>query len=127
MGNMFNNEGSFTPDSLIASADFSILKEGIGLKAGKGVLERGSLIVKNSDGTGIIASADAADAKVFGILADKIDTGSDSGDNIPAVCYITGVFNPDAIITKDASTAPVNNYEDALKGIGIYLRGVQKY
>lgn len=125
---MFNkDEKTFTPDSLIVSADFPILKDGIGLKGGQGVLNRGSLIVKNADGSGVIASAEATDAKVFGILTDKIDTGSESGANVPAVCYTTGVFNPDAIETKDASTATVNTYADALKGIGIHLRSVQKY
>ena len=43
---MFEQIGEFTPDSLITSEDFSILKEGIGLKAGQRVLKRGSLIVK---------------------------------------------------------------------------------
>ena len=47
---MFEQIGEFTPDSLITSEDFSILKEGIGLKAGQGVLKRGSLIVKSEIG-----------------------------------------------------------------------------
>ena len=46
---MFEKIGEFKPDSLIASADFPILKEGIGLKAGQGILKRGSLIVKAED------------------------------------------------------------------------------
>ena len=32
---MFEQIGEFTPDSLIASPDFPILKEGIGLKPGQ--------------------------------------------------------------------------------------------
>ena len=36
---MFEKIGEFKPDSLIASADFPILKEGIGLKAGQGILK----------------------------------------------------------------------------------------
>ena len=53
---MFEQTGEFTPDSLIASADFPILKEGIGLKAGQGILKRGSLIIR-SEKAGYIAGA----------------------------------------------------------------------
>ena len=44
MMKMFEKTGEFKPDSLIVSPDFPILKEGIGLKAGYGVLKRGSRV-----------------------------------------------------------------------------------
>lgn len=136
--NMFQNIGEFTPDSLIVSPDFPILKEGIGLKAGQGTLKRGTLIVKGTDGAGRIAgttvSVPAAQEggqatdmvmKTFGILTDDVDTGSDStADNIPNVCYITGVFNREAIVLKTGET--IDTYEDDMKKIGMYLRDVQK-
>lgn len=134
---MFKNEGAFVPDSLIASADFPILKEGIALKAGQGALKRGTVICKGTDGKGYIAGKtvtikgedDAPDTnmemKVFGILTDDTETGSAAGDDVIAVAYITGVFNRDAL-TVDTG-AKVATFEDEMKGIGMYLRNVQTY
>lgn len=136
--NMFEQIGEFKPDSLIAGNEFPIMKEGIGLKAGQGVLKRGSLITKGTDKAGYIAGSAAAaagegaetsgaDMKVFGILTDDCDTGTDtSADNIPAVCYQTGEFNRAAVIVSGEGAA-VENYEDDMKCVGIYLRSVQNY
>lgn len=139
--NMFEQTGEFKPDSLIAGNEFPILKEGIGLKAGQGVLKRGTLIMKGSDKAGYIAGSvvevKAAEGetettsnmemKVFGILTDDTDTGTDASvDNIPAVCYQTGEYNRAAVIVAGESAA-VENYEDDMKCVGIYLRSVQNY
>ena len=128
--NMFEQTGEFNPDSLIAGNEFHIMKEGIGLKAGQGVLKRGSLIMKGADKAGYIAGS-AADgavgAKVFGILTDDCDTGTDaSADNIPAVCYQTGEFNR-AAVAVSGEGVEAENYEDDMKCVGIYLRSVQNY
>ena len=129
--NMFEQIGEFTPDSLITSEDFSILKEGIGLKAGQGVLKRGSLIVK-SEKAGYLAGTADIEGKIFGILTDDTDTGTDvAGDNIPAVCYHTGVFNRDAVIVtgtdESGKNATVDKYEDDMRDVSLFLRNVQNY
>ena len=122
---MFEQIGEFTPDSLITSEDFSILKEGIGLKAGQGVLKRGSLIVK-PEKAGYLAGTADIEGKIFGILTDDTDTGADAaGDNIPAVCYQTGNFNRAAVIVAESAT--VDTYEDDMKAVSLFLRNVQKY
>ncbi len=123
--NMFEKIGEFTPDSLIASDDFPILKEGIGLKAGQGILKRGSLIVK-SEKAGYIAGTADIEGKIFGILTDDTDTGTDAtAANIPAVCYQTGSFNRAAVIVAEGAT--VDTYEDDMKVVSLFLRNVQKY
>lgn len=137
---MFKNEGTFTPDSLIVSPDFPILKDGIGLKAGQGVLKRGTVICKGTDGKGYIAGGtvtvttgegDTAttsemELKAFGILTDNMDTGDATAtDDVPAVVYTTGIFNRGVLIVADG--AEIATFEDALKGIGIHLRDVQNY
>ena len=115
---LFNkNEGTFTPDALIVSPDFPILTGGIGLSQG-------------GQGTGVtdchVAALLGMTELVFGILTDDTDTGSAAeGDNIPAVCYITGHFNRGAVAVKAGAT--IDTYEDELKGIGIHLANVQKY
>ena len=110
---MFKQIGEFTPDSLIASQEYPILTEGIGLKSGCGLLKRGSLILKGTDGAGYVAGSSVKEAKeegedavasdmkltVFGILTDDFDTGvEESSDLIPATVYQTGMFNRAAVI-----------------------------
>lgn len=136
--NMFEKIGEFKPDSLIASADFPILKEGIGLKAGQGVLKRGSLIIKaenagyiagttHTTGSGEEEKTEELAGKIFGILTDDMDTGSDdSKDNIPAVCYQTGIFNRDAVIVAGENAA-VDKYEDDMRDVSLFLRNIQNY
>ncbi len=136
---MFEKIGEFIPDSLIASADFPILKEGIGLKAGQGILKRGSLIMRGTDKAGYIAGKgmatqeeeSAADSgtemKIFGILTDDTDTGNDgTADNIPAVCYQTGIFARDAILVS-GENGTIDTYEDEMRGKSLFLRNVQNY
>lgn len=123
--NLFEQIGEFKPDSLIAGNKFPIMKEGIGLKAGQGVLKRGSLIVKCEDKSGVLAGSGEGD--IFGILTDDCDTGTDaSADNIPAVCYQTGEYNREAVIVSGEG-ATVETYESDMKKVGIYLRNIQKY
>ena len=139
--NLFEQTGTFKPDSLIAGNEFPIMKEGIGLKAGQGILKRGSLIMKCADGAGYIAGSvvtvttvegdnakkENAEMDVFGILTDDCDTGTNtSADNIPAVCYQTGEYNRAAVIVSGKG-ATAETYENDMKKVGIYLRNVQKY
>lgn len=127
---LYEQIGEFKPDSLIAGNDIPITKEGIGLKAGQGVLKRGSLIMKGTDKAGYIAGAAAESAgemAVFGILTDDTDTGTDaSADNIPAVCYQTGEYNREAVIVSGEG-ATVETYENDMRKAGIFLRNIQKY
>lgn len=125
---LYEKVDEFTPDSLFTSPDYPVLKEGIGLKKGQGVLKRGSLIMRGSDKHAYLAgtTVSSVSMKVFGILTDDVDTGSeDKDENIPATCYITGHFNRGAVIVKPGST--IDTYADDMKGVGMYLQNVQKY
>ena len=144
---MFEQIGEFKPDSLIAGNQFPIMKIGIGLKAGQGILKRGSLIAKKEDGSGYmvgtttttteneksntleaVKEVTASDAQVviLGILTDDYDTETDAlVDNIPATVYQTGEFNRAAVIVGEDIT--IENYEEDMRKIGIYLRSVQNY
>ena len=127
--NLFEQIGEFKPDSLIAGNSFPIMKEGIGLKAGYGVLKRGSIIMKGADNAGYIAgtTVEGVEMKIFGILTDDTDTGTDNtAGNIPAVAYQSGEFNRGAVVVSGEG-ATVDTFEDDLKGINIYLRSVQNY
>lgn len=79
--------------------------------------------MKGTDKNGYIAGTTVSSVtmKAFGILTDDTDTGSAAeGDNIPAVCYITGHFNRGAVAVK--ADATIDTYEDELKGIGSTLQ-----
>lgn len=121
--NLYKEIGEFKPDSLIVSNEFPILKEGCGLKQGQKVLKRGSLIVKDESGKFVIAPQDNETVSVFGILADDIDTGDAGEESVPAVCYVTGIFNPESVIVGESAT--VTDYQDALRAVSIFLRPVQ--
>ena len=138
---MYEQIGEFKPDSLIASQEYPILAEGIGLNSGRGILKRGSLILKGTDGAGYIAGSVVKETtgegegavtsdmklKVSGILTDDFDTGEEeSADLIPATVYQTGIFNRAAVVIAGEDAA-VEDYEDDMKAAGIYLRSVQKY
>lgn len=135
---MYEQIGEFKPDSLIAGNEFPVMKVGIGLKAGQGVLQRGSLIIKSADKAGYIVGitqttgsgedekTEVVNGNIFGILTDDTDTGTDaSADNIPVTCYQTGEFNREAVLVS--GEAAVEDYEDDMKRVGIYLRSVQNY
>lgn len=123
---LFEQTGEFKPDSLIAGNGFPVLKEGIGLKAGQGVLKRGALIIKNENKEGYLAGTASITGSVAGILTDDYDTGeSDSGENIPATVYQTGEFNRGAVLVS--SEAALDTYENEMKQLGLYLRNVQNY
>lgn len=125
---MYQNIGEFTPDSLIASGETAILKEGIGLKAGQGVLKRGTLICKGNDKAGYLAGkpVDGVEMKVYGILTDDTDTGTENtSDNIPVTCYLTGVFNRSAVTVAESAT--IDTFETDMRNAGMFLRTVQEY
>lgn len=131
---LYEQTGEFKPDSLIAGNRFPILTEGIGLKAGSGVLRRGTLILRGEDRAGYPAAAgtiallaEEAGRKVFGILTDDVDTGTDpAAENVPGTAYRTGEFSrADVIVAGEGAGAGA--YEEEMNDRGIYLRGVQEY
>ena len=78
-------------------------------------------------GEGENAVASDMEMKVYGILTDDFDTGSDaSADNIPATVYLTGQYNRAAVIVTGEDVT-VEDYEEDMKQAGIYLRSVQNY
>jgi len=53
----------------------------------------------------------------FGILADDVDASS---DDEPGVVYLTGEFNEGSVVVPSGDD--IENYRDALRKIGIYLK-----
>ena len=61
------------------------------MKAGQGVLKRGSLIVK-SEKAGYLAGTADIEGKIFGILTDDTDTGADAPATYPGRVLSDGEF-----------------------------------
>lgn len=139
MTNVINNKyaiiGDFKFDNLIAGEQQPIISKGITLKAGQGVLARGTLLgIITLTGLAVICDSTKNDgsekpAYILGLqqgqLMDPtqtvIDTGSPEATlNVPAMAYQTGIFNRNAIITK--SGQPISGFESQLRTLGIILR-----
>lgn len=149
--NLFELEGESVPDSLIAGDKKGMLTRGIALAPGQGVLKRGTLLARNEedlgvlygkaapedvsapgesgetkDGTAAETVTEAAEVLMMtpsGILTDDMDTGKDpDGDTVIATEYITGVFNPDAVIVKEGTE--VRDLTETLRRLGIFFEEV---
>lgn len=113
--------GSYEPNNLIYDTAFPIQTGSAKLKAGQGLLLQGTIIGKNSDGEYLVASTTATTPIVAdAILADDVDTGSESGKFVFAETYISGSFNSNALLTD--GTDKVSVHYDVLRTKGIYLK-----
>lgn len=125
MDNLYSKSfGTVSYDRLIAGTTHPIDHKAVVLKAGQGVLSRGTVL-------GIITASDLAvkvdSSKSDGsqtadcILVDPVDTGAPGAtENITAVAYESGgPFNRDAL--SFGGTDTVAKHETRLRELGIYL------
>lgn len=137
--NLFGKEGEFEPDKLISGNKQGVLTRGITLAVGQGVLKRGTLLSRNENDLGVIFTqsskedtSENEDGKETvaqlsvcpsGILTDDADTGnSQDGDPVIAEEYITGVFNPDAVIVSEGTD--IKDLTESLRMLGIFFEEV---
>jgi hypothetical protein len=108
------------PDKLLAGADIPVLVEGVTLKAGQGILNRGSVIgIETATGKGILCDKNAVDGSQtakFILAEDSIDT---TAADVIASSYKSGKFNKKALIFG-VNGAPATLDAD-LRDVGIYL------
>lgn len=120
MDELYNIEGTFTPDNLIAGNEADTSIKAVTILAGQGVLNRGSVIgIITASGKGKLvakASVDGSQAAKF-ILADTVDT---TAADVVAQCYQSGQFNRDALTFAADNTAA--DHEDNLRLYGILLK-----
>lgn len=119
MGNLRSTAGEFTPDSLIADTSFPVQTGSVKLVHSQGVLLRGTVVGKNTDGKFVKADSDSNIAP-YGILADDVDTTG--SEDVVAIVYLSGPFNREALIFGGDDTA--ETHEEALREKGIYLKAV---
>lgn len=107
--------GEMKQDNLFASAAVKTVSGSATIAAGEGVLERGTVLSKGSDGKCKVISA-ATGLTPYGILTDDVDATSE----VVAEVYLTGIFNKNALKVADGYTLTAADIT-ALRNGGIYL------
>lgn len=99
----------------------------VALRAGQGILKRGSALALSSGTAGkgdmVLLGTEAATDEALAancILADDADTGTASGAAVNGIAYRVGHFNRNALAVKQGYTMTKADEEDLRKG-GILL------
>lgn len=89
------------------------------VKAGQGVLKRGSVLAASGEGYELLKEAlTETDAPV--VLADDIDTGATEGEAVIATAYRSGHFNTNSLIVADGYEITTAD-KDVLRAYGILV------
>ena len=123
MKKLYEKIGESTLDNLVIDnvppADVCVVI----VKTGEGILYRGSVLKKDTDGNAIHLSSAISDDNGLYILADTVDASS--GD-VTAFAYRSGHFNKNALITKNSYELSSNDIE-ALRRNGIIISSAIAY
>jgi len=116
----FKKESEFVPDKLFAGSSIPVLTGFAEIESGQGIVKRGTLIGKSSDGKFyIMGSSETADIVPYGILADTVDTAD---EKVNAAVYLSGIFNRSAVFAAEG--ADISGYEYELRKLLIYFENV---
>lgn len=129
MDKLVTDGAAFVPDGLLTGNDLPTLAKGISLKAGQGILKRGSVLCLNADNQGELVSkinikptGETPGFMIAGILADDTITAETTGVTV-ATIYQMGCFNENTLIfAQDTVLADVIG---ELKQVGIYTSNVK--
>lgn len=116
--------GTSTPDNLIAGENVPIQVKGVTILK-SGAIKRGSVLgIVTASGKAVLADKDAVDGSKDAkyILADDVDT---TAADVVAQCYVSGLFNREALIFAEDNTAA--DHEDNLRQYGIFLKDNIEY
>ncbi len=122
MSRLDENLGAVGFDNLINGTYPPAEVFNVELKAGQGVLKRGTLLAK-AEGGMVQISANTT-GKANAVLAECADTGS--GAAVVATAYRTGHFNGNELIVADGYKITADDKE-ALRSVGILLSDAVSY
>jgi hypothetical protein len=127
MSRLDENLGGVTFDNLINQNYPPADVFSVSMRAGLGVVTRGTVLALSTGTAGdnamvILGTAAVVDETLTAncVLAEDVDTGDVPGAAVHALAYRTGHFNRNAITVKDGYTLSAANEEDLRKG-GILL------
>ena len=116
MSRLDENLGSVGFDNLINGLTPAAEVFSVQVKAGQGVLERGTLLATGDSGMEMIS--ETTTGKANAVLAEAVDTGD--GDAVEAIAYRTGHFNSNGLIVTDGYEITAADKE-ALRVAGILI------
>lgn len=111
---------SISYDNLFADMSIDVTEKSVTLKAGNGVLKRGTVLgIISASGLAVPVNSANTDGSQSAdcILADDVDT---TAADVVAVAYAAGSFNRKALIFGGTDTA--NPHETRLRELGIFLK-----
>lgn len=112
--------GEFTPDNLIAGHEFPVLTKEVVVKGNQGKLLRGTVVGLESEtklAVPVVSTATDGSQTPYGILTDNVDTAS---GQVVTTCYVSGLFNANALHFGGEDTA--ETHEAKLRELGIYIK-----
>ncbi|OLS34211.1 hypothetical protein BTR22_19170 [Alkalihalophilus pseudofirmus] len=113
--------GEYHPDNLIAGIEMPLLVKGVTLEKGQGLLVRGTVVaLKGDSGHSVRIDSGSEDGGTtpYGILTDTINTDVD--EDVVTTCYVSGVFNQNALVFGGSDTYAT--HEEKLREKGIFLK-----
>lgn len=116
MGRLDETLESVGYDNLIAGVYPPTEVFSVKLKAGQGVLKRGTILAEGDSGLEFMGESNTGKANA--VLAEDVDTGSDEA--VVGIAYRTGHFNANALITEDGYQITAADKE-TLRRAGILL------
>lgn len=114
--------GTMKYDGLIYDGKFPVDTTTVKLRAGQGILLRGTILCTSTDGNAVILGTTAVEGEALipsSILADDVDTGT----SLIAEAYRTGHFAREKLISKVAVTEVIENQ---LRLYGILISSIQE-
>ena len=124
MANLYQIEGTFVPDKLFLGNEIPVITKGGALKAQQGLLKRGSVIVKDETGEGVLCTKINMEKGILGILTDDVTTATEGATPSISTVYQTGYFNEAALILGTDTT--LKDIELELRKLGIYTGTVKE-
>lgn len=118
MANLIDkNAGELFYDNLINDVSMPVVVKSVKLKAGQGLLSRGTVLGINSEGEAVKVNSTATDGseKADCILTDTTDTT----DSVVATAYSAGMFNRQALIVGSES---IEVHEKELRSLNILMK-----
>ena len=121
MENLYETQGTFTPDNLFAGNSVPVLTRGITLTKNQGVIKRGTVVgIVTASGLAVPVDKAKTDGSQvpFAITTDTVDTNGTTDTKTTG--YTSGLFNSKALIFAPSNT--VADHRAKLRDAGIYLQ-----
>lgn len=118
--NISTNFSRTETQAFFAGTEVSPLTTSVMLAAGQGVLKKGAVIGKMTEGGKYkLVDKKATDGSevAFKVLAEEVDT---TGTDIMAVAFKRGIFRADALYVAEGDT--VEDHSEELRALSIYIR-----